>query len=275
MHRLIPAAFAVIAMTAASGVAAQDGSQTEPLRDFCADRPGKGTPTCILDVGHWQVELGLVDGAQQRDDAFKVESWAYGDTFIRYGLTPLTEIQFGLTPYLSEKVTDRTTGDSERVDGTGDLSVGFRHSLANPDGSGVSVALAGFLTAPTGSKAVRAEGFEGGIVLPVSLPLNDDWGLSLSPEVDVVRDADGDGVHAAYVIVAGVGRGFGPWALGAEVWVGHDDDPDGATTQSTLDLTAVWTPSFMADAQLDFGLNFGLDDDSPDLEFGVGVARRF
>ena len=26
---------------------------------------------------------------------------------------------------------------------------------------------------------------------------------------------------------------------------------------------------------VDFGLNFGLNDDSPDVEFGVGVARRF
>ena len=31
----------------------------------------------------------------------------------------------------------------------------------------------------------------------------------------------------------------------------------------------------MPNAQVDFGLNFGLNDDSPDVEFGVGVARRF
>jgi hypothetical protein len=31
----------------------------------------------------------------------------------------------------------------------------------------------------------------------------------------------------------------------------------------------------LADSQLDFGLNFGLNHDSPDVEFGVGLARRF
>lgn len=248
---------------------------TEALRDFCADRPGKGTPTCILDQGHVQLEVGLFDGARQRDDDFKVESWGYGDAFVRYGLTPLTEIQFGITPYVSEEVTDRATGLKQKVDGTSDISLGFRHSLANPDGSGLSVAVAGFVGLPTGSDAVRADGVEGGIVVPVSVPLNDDWGLSLSPEVDIVRDGSGEGSHAAYTMVAGVGRSFGPWALGAEVWVSHDDDPDGSSTQSTFDLTAVWSPPFMADAQLDFGLNFGLNDESPDVEFGVGVARRF
>lgn len=272
---MIRLGLAATALVALSSLAAPAMAQDSGLRDFCADRPGKGTPTCILDVGHWQAEIGLVDGARQSDDATKAESWAYGDTFIRYGLTPLTELQFGVTPYASEKVTDRVTGDSETVHGTGDISVGFRHSLANPDGSGLSIAVAAGVSAPTGSRAVRADGVEGGVVLPISLPLNDDWGLSLSPGVDFVRDSDGEGSHATYNLVAGIGREFGQWALGAEIWVSRDDDPLEPVTQSTFDLTAVWSPPFMADAQLDFGLNFGLNDDSPDVEFGVGVARRF
>ncbi|WGM30950.1 transporter [Brevundimonas sp. NIBR11] len=269
MHAL-PFLLIASALFAAPAVA-QDAS----LRPFCADRPGKGTPTCILDVGRWQAEVGLVDGARQSDQGVKAESWAYGDLFLRYGLTPRTEFQFGITSWTHEKVTDRSTGDTETADGTSDIQIGFRHSLANPDGSGVSVALAGFITAPSGSRDVRGDGIEGGVVLPMALPLNDDWGLSLSPEIDIVADSDGAGRHAAYTMVAGVGRGFGQWALGAELWVSRDDDPIEAVTQSTFDLTAVWTPPSMPDAQVDFGLNFGLNDDSPDLEFGVGVARRF
>ncbi|MFC5343494.1 hypothetical protein ACETK8_09655 [Brevundimonas staleyi] len=53
-----------------------------------------------------------------------------------------------------------------------------------------------------------------------------------------------------------------------------DDDPLEGVPRSTFDLTAVRTPPSMPGAQVDFGLNFGLNDDSPDLEFGVGVARR-
>jgi hypothetical protein len=270
--------FTLAAATAALsvlGAAAPVMAQDSGLRDFCADRPGKGTPTCILDQGHWQVELGLFDGGWQKTDDFKVESYAFGDTFIRYGLDGLNEIQFGITPYSREKVTDRATGDSETADGVGDISVGIRHSLANPDGSGLSAAIVGFVTAPTGSRDLRDDGFEGGVVLPVSVPLNADWSLSLSPEIDVAADSDSDGRHAAYTMVAGVGRSYGQWALGAEVWVSRDDDPIEASTQSTFDLTAVWSPPMLADSQLDFGLNFGLNEDSPDVEFGVGLARRF
>lgn len=275
MNRTLVAALALAIGCVATMPALAQTTPDPDLRPFCADRPGKGTPTCILDMGRWQAEVGLVDGARQSNDAFKAEGWAYGDLFFRYGLTPTTELQFGITPWTREKITDRATGDSETADGVSDIQIGFRHSLANPDGSGVSVALAGFITAPTGSRDVRGDGIEGGVVLPIALPLNDDWGLSLSPEIDIVADSDGEGRHAAYTMVAGVGRGFGQWALVAEIWVSHDDDPIEATTQSTFDPTAVWTPPSMPDAQLDFGLNFGLNDDSPDVEFGVGVARRF
>ena len=262
------------AVTAAALLAAAPASaQDDGLRDFCADRPGKGTPTCILDAGHVQLEVGLFDYAGQSDGGVRTESWGYGDTWLRIGVSELTEVQIGLTPYVTEETTDG--GFNDTIHGTSDLTLGVRHSLANPDGSGVSVALAGFVTVPTGSDAVSDNKISGGVILPIALPLNDDWGLSLSPEIDIVPDADGEGAHAAYAIVAGIGRGFGPWALGAEIWVGHDDDPMGGVTQSTFDLTAVWTPPFIADAQLDFGLNFGLNDDSPDVEFGVGVAKRF
>jgi hypothetical protein len=262
------------ALAAAALLATQPASaQDVELREFCADRPGKGTPTCILDTGRVQLEVGLFDYGRQSGDGARTESRGYADTWIRYGLAEKTEIQVGFTPYVSEET--RAGGVTDKVDGFSDLTLGFRHSLANPDGSGLSVALAGFAALPTGTDAVSEGAASYGLVLPVSVPLNEDWSLSLSPEVDWAPDADGDGSHPAYALVAGVGRGFGPWALGAEIWVAHDDDPMGGVTQSTFDLTAVWTPPFLADAQLDFGLNFGLNNDSPDIEFGVGVARRF
>jgi len=272
-HLLLVSILAASALDLASSPAS--AQHDVPLRDFCADRPGKGTPSCVLDQGRWQVELGLFDGARQSDATTKIETWDAGDLFIRYGLTSLTELQLGVTTWNRERTTDRATGARDTAEGIGDLSISLRHSLKNPDGSGLSVALSGFVTAPTGARAIRADGFEGGVLLPVSIPLNDDWSLSLTPEVDWVSNSDGDGRHAAYTMVAGVGHGFGQWNLGAEIWISHDDDPIDAVTQSTFDLTAVWTPPSLPDAQIDFGLNFGLNNDSPDVEFGVGVARRF
>ncbi|MNS51586.1 hypothetical protein D3C72_842720 [compost metagenome] len=266
----LPAAAGALALLS-SAASAQEAAP----RDFCADRPGKGTPSCVLDQGRWQVELGAFNLARQTSDDERSQSWNTGDLFVRYGATGLTEIQFGITAYTHETVQDRATGDRQSSDGVSDITLGVRHSLANPDGSGLSVAVAGFVTAPTGSRNLRADGFEGGVLLPVSTPLNADWGLSLTPAITVVSNGDGQGRHLAYSMVAGVGRGVGAWDLGVELWVSRDDDPLQPTTQSTFDLTAVWTPPGSVDSQVDLGLNFGLNDDSPDLEFGVGLARRF
>ena len=133
----------------------------------------------------------------------------------------------------------------------------------------------GYATLPTGGDEVRASGIEAGVVVPVSIDLGNEWGLGLSPYLDIVRDEDGEGSHAAYSFAIDVDRDLGDWILGAEVWVSRDDDPSGETTQASADLIAIWTPAFLPDSQVDFGLNFGLNDDSPDVEFGVGVARRF
>lgn len=272
-HRIL-AALAVVSATLAGPPAfAQDGAA--PLRDFCADRPGKGAASCVLDQGVVQVEVGLVDYGSQGDSAVRVEDWAVASTLVRYGLTPLLEVQVGLTPWQTEIVTDRLTGVEDRVEGVGDLFLSARRSLASPDGSGRTAAIQGYVTLPTGSRAVRADGIEGGAVLPVGLPLDADWSLALTPGIDIVRDSDGEGSHAAWSLAAGVDRDVGVWNLGVELWVSRDDDPLDPTTQSTFDLTAIWTPPFLAAAQIDFGLNFGLNDDSPDVEFGVGMARRF
>lgn len=267
--RIVACTIGLLFSTVAAPALAQDE------RDFCADRPGKGTPPCVLDQGRLQMELGLLDLSRQTQADTRTETWDAGDLLVRYGLDSLTELQLGLAVWNRQQVTDRTTGARDTSQGAGDLSVGLRRSLANPDGSGLSVAVSGFVTAPTGARDIRADGFEGGVLLPVSVPLNTDWSLSLTPEIDWVSDADGEGRHATYTMVAGVGRGFGRWNLGAELWVSRDEDPEAPATQSTFDLTAVWTPASLSDAQIDFGLNFGLNDDSPDVELGFGLARRF
>ncbi|MFN7390782.1 transporter [Brevundimonas sp.] len=264
-------ALALVASLVASGAWAQDGER----RPFCPDRPGKGDSTCVIDPGVVQVEVGLFDGFEQEDDATRIEGWSVGSVTVRYGIGPRTEVQAGVSIATREEATDRATGVTDKAEGISDLFLAMRHSLINPDGEPFGLALTLFGTVPTGGDEVRASGIEAGIALPMAFDTGTEWSLGVSPFVEAIRDADGEGSHAAYSLVVGTDRGFGDWTLGAEIWISLDDDPLGSTTQSTFDLIAVWSPPSMPDAQLDFGLNFGLNDDSPDVEFGVGLARRF
>jgi hypothetical protein len=264
-------ALALMASLVAGGASAQDGER----RPFCPDRPGKGDSTCVIDPGVVQIEVGLFDGFEQEDETTRIEGWSAGSVTVRYGVGPRTEVQAGLSIGTREEATDRATGVTDTAEGISDLFLAMRHSLINPDGEPFGLALTVFGTVPTGGDEVRASGIEGGIALPMAFDTGTGWSLGVSPFIEAIRDADGEGSHAAYSLVVGTDRGFGDWTLGAEIWISQDDDPLGSATQSTFDLIAVWSPPSMPDAQLDFGLNFGLNDDSPDVEFGVGLARRF
>ena len=48
-------------------------------RDFCPDRPGKGSPSCIVDVGVVQAELGVFDASFQRSGPGSTDTYAVTD----------------------------------------------------------------------------------------------------------------------------------------------------------------------------------------------------
>jgi len=264
MVRIAPIVFVALALA---------GSARAQERDFCPDRPGKGSPPCVLDKGRFQVEVSGVDARFDRDEGVSVRDAAYGGLELRLGLTSAVEGQLTWTPY--ERVRTKDHGAVSTVSGAGDLGLGLRWSLKNPGGDGLSIAAQPFVVAPTGADGIGGDAWQGGVIVPVAIPLDADWSLSLSPEVDARPDASGSGRHAAYVLSGGVGRMVGPVNLGAELWVDVDDDPSGHVTQTSFDLTAAWTPKSLKDVQLDASAYVGLNRRTPDLELVVGVARRF
>ncbi len=266
---------ALLMITGLAAVLATSAHAQDTGRDFCADRPGKGSPPCVLDAGRFQAELGVADGAWSRGGGASTDDTAFGAVELRLGLASTLEGQVSWTAYERIHDKDRASGATSTADGVGDVTLALRWSLKNPGGDGVSIAVQPFVTAPTGADGVGGDAWQGGVIVPVSLPLNADWSLALSPELDVRPDADGSGRHAGFGGAVGVGRSFGPVALGVELWVDRDDDPSGHVTSASFDLTAAWTPASVKDLQLDASAYVGLNHDTPDLELAVGVAKRF
>ena len=243
-------------------------AHAQALRDFCAERPGKATPPCILDAGHTQLEVGLADAVFERSAGAHETTTTLGATEVRYGLNRRVEVEAGWAPL----IVDQARGGGRRT-GVGDAVFGLRGALTDPDGDGAAVSLQGFVTAPTATHGLGAGGWTGGVRLPASIPLGPTTDLGLTPEVDVVRDAAGGGTHLAWAGAAGVSHAFGPTTLGAEVWGQVDDDPSGKVRQASADFTAAYAVG--DSAQLDAGVNLGLNRATPDVEIYAGVARRF
>jgi hypothetical protein len=249
-------------------------ANAEDLRDFCANRPGLGTPSCVIDKGHAAVEVGLADWTREHDSSSKTDTWNFGELVLRYGLTNTLEVDISWDGYGIARSRDRDTNDTERTSGGGDVTFALRQNILNPDGSGTSLAVMPYVSTPTGSDAFSAGDWGAGVVVPVSFDIGHGFTLAFSPQIDAAVDGDGDGRHLAYGSVAGLGFGLTDnLSATIEASLARDRDPDGATTEALAGLSFAWKPQ--ADLQFDVGVVAGLNDDSPDAELYAGVARRF
>ncbi|WP_293366680.1 hypothetical protein [Phenylobacterium sp.] len=89
----------------------------------------------------------------------------------------------------------------------------------------------------------------------------------------MVRNASGGGTRLAWSTAAGVSRAFGKITLGVEAWGEVDDDLQAPTYQASADFTAAQMVG--ENTQLDAGVHFGLNRQTPDAEAYVGVSHRF
>lgn len=247
-------------------------AHAEP-RELCADRPGKATPPCIVDKGRLQLETGLADWSRDRNGADLTHSLAIATTEARYGVTETTEIALTWAPF--NTLTTRSGPTRTHVSGIGDVTLALRHSLANPDGKGVSLALQPFVTLPTGPEDIGAGLVTAGILLPFAAELPADFTLNTTAELDWAANSDAHGHHFAVSGVIALTHPLGPLQLGAELYAARDPDPLDPATMASADLTLAWTPENHPDTQLDLGLNAGLTAATPDIELSLGLVRRF
>lgn len=250
-------------------LAARAEAETDPI---CASRPGSSTPTCIVPAGHWQVETGLADWTRDSTGGATATELAIGETAIRYGLATRSELIIDITPFV--RAASRSGGVRDSISGFGDVTVGFKQLLTEPDAA-VQLALLPVVKIPTAGHDLGNGKWEGGLLLPVAIALGKSpLSIGLTPEVDWVADGDGSGHHAAMTQVASLG-----WAasdrlsLSAELWAQWDWDPSGTASQASANGSIAYLVG--NNVQLDGGANFGLNAATPDVELYAGVSVRF
>lgn len=259
----------LILLAALAAPLATPAARADDLRPFCADRPGKATPPCILDAGRVQLETSLADGVLQRARDAHEDILTLGASEARLGLTRRLEAEAAWAPWIIE----RPKGAPE-VRGAGDATFGLRWSLTDPDAQdAIAVSAQGYVNAPTATHHLGEGGWSGGFRMPIASPLPDGFILGLAPQVDVVRDPTRRGTHAAESAGLSIGRGFGDNTFGVELWGQNDGAPHHVTRQASFDLTAARLMG--KDSQIDAGANFGLNRATPTTEIYIGIARRF
>lgn len=246
------------------------------LRSFCADRPTKSTGTCTVDAGHWQIESDLYNYTQQTTAGITTTTQLFTNPTLKLGLTNTWDIELNIAPYEQVSTYDKATGKTVSADGVGDLYVRTKVNLLGDDGGDVAIAIEPFVKVPTAATGVGNGAVEGGVLAPLLFNLPDNWQLSLDPELDVLGDAVGPGHHLNAISLVSLGYPVTKQITAfAEVWGDLNFDPLGTTFQDSFDIAAAWIPAKSPNFQLDGGLNFGLNRETPGVQAYVGVSHRF
>ena len=262
----------LLAMTGAVPASAQTDAPGQE-REYCPARPGLGTPACTIAPGRVSIETAVVDWTRDDSADMRDDTTLIGDTQVRVGLSNAIEAQVGWTPFGHDRSRDKLTGQVDKVDGTGGLTLGMKANLKNPDGSGFSMAVQPFVTLPIGRKPIDDGTWSAGAVVPVSFDLGPTLNLELSPEIDAAANESGHGRHLAYGSVFGLGIAVTKAVnLTVEFDATRDNDPASHATELFGTASASWMPS--DNLQLDLGTNLGLNHNSPDVELYMGISRR-
>lgn len=262
-------------ITAISAILLAGVSSTAAAADeqpICAARPGKATPTCTVPAGHWQIETGLIDWTLQKGGGERDTSLNVGETTIKYGLTDRSDIEVDVTPW--QRATSSGAGFRDTARGFGDIYASYKRELTSSEAPLQLAALA-YVKIPTAKHSLGNGKWEGGLLMPVGYAIpKSPLSIGLTPEVDWVADGDGRGHHAAMAQVASLGWQVTPkFSLSGEIWGQWDWDPAGTIRQASADGAVAYL--VRSDLQIDAGANFGLNNETPDIDVYAGVSVRF
>ena len=201
---------------------------------ICPDRPSKGTGTCTVPAGRWQIETGLVDWTHDTSAGATGDFVALGASLIKYGVSDRADVELGIVPFQTMRV--RGGGASDRVSGFGDLIVRSKLRLIG-DNAAIQVAVDPSVKLPTANRHLGNGELEGGVTVPVSMALgHGPFSLAFAPELDWRADADGHGHHAAMIQLIALGvAASSRVSLTAELWRQWDWDPAGTGKQASAD----------------------------------------
>lgn len=240
------------------------------MRELSADRPDATESPYTVDAGHFQVEMSLVEWRRDRTDGVEVTAHTLGATNVKIGLLNNVDLQFVFDAYTEEKT--ESDGASETLSGFSDVELRLKVNLWGNDSGRTAFALLPFVKIPTDTELSNGA-LEGGLILPLSIELNDRFNVGVQAEIDFVRDEATGDYEQEYSHTAVLGIGLTD-AVGAYVeYLGVAGSTPGFDYQASF--SGGFTYAVSSDVQFDLGAVVGLTDSADDINVFSGVTIRF
>lgn len=226
------------------------------------DRPDFTNGPDVMAKGRLQIETS---GAWQRDrvegTTTKLRSTP---TLLRLGLGNDVELRLETDGWLRQNNPDAS--------GRGDLSVGAKWKMQDGDASKPSLGWLAGVTTPSGSGPFKGHGLRPSLNFLAQWELPDDWSLGTMAGTFVDRN-DADQRYTAGVLSASLGFPVGKLHGFAELAAQQIASSRNGGNVVTAGTGLAWQVT--DDAQLDTAVFRGLNRNTPDWAWTVGLSLRF
>lgn len=247
-------------------------AQTAPADGpICTDRPTNGNSACTVPTGMVQIEADLFNWTANQANGGRVDSIAFTNPVLKYGLTDNSDLQVNWSPYVRVRSRD-AAGLVAIDDGVGDVTLRYKRRLTDPADT-LQIAVLPFVKVPTAPGSIGNVKVEGGIAIPINYSVPGGWTFTLGPQFNVIADTDGSGYRTGLTGLVNVAKSLGAVTLAGELWTQQDFTSAGTIDQYSADAAVVWLAR--SNLQFDIGANFGLNRNTPDVVSYIGVSTRF
>jgi hypothetical protein len=237
--------------------------------DMETDRPDVTETPHTVDAGHLQYEADLVNYQTETSGNTKQQHWLINQANIKLGLLKNTDLQFVIQSYGKDISTNKVTGLKETASGFGDISVRVKQNINGNYHGNFSIAIMPYIKLPTNTYTDN-QIIEGGLIVPLSLNLPDDWELGTQAEVSFIKDDEIIARHTELLQTLTISHPlFKNMDFIAETYYTYDFKHH--ETQNFLDGAVAYqiSKAFSVDA----GFNYGLQKEAAKTYF-LGIAIR-
>ena len=247
------------------------------MREFQSDRPDQTEGPFTVDAGHWQFEMDLgsfvIDRRSEDPARRQFQSLVLLDPTVKVGLLNNLDAELIATPVVWQR-DERTNAPTREDWGPGDTLLRMKLNLWGNDEGNTAFGLLPYVKLPTNLHGFGNHYVEGGLILPFTLKLPQNFELDAMTEFDVFHNVAGKGYHLEWVNSVALHRDLIKDKLnGYEEFFSSVSRQPHTGPLETADVGLLYLVA--PNVQLDCGINFGLTRRAIDYNPFIGLSFRF
>jgi Putative MetA-pathway of phenol degradation len=235
------------------------------------DRPDFVESSDVVGRGRFQIETGI---AIERNNAGGFRDRTFTTpTLLRIGTGEAWELRVETDGRTVVRTDDISAGTRSTLGGYSDFSLGVKWHVADAEGSRPSMGLLGHVDVDSGSTGFRGNGLRPSLRMAAEWDLPNDLSLGVMPGVMLDKTSTGKRFTSG-IFGAVLGKSWNErFRTFVEISAPQIARTRNGGTLATFDVGAAYLLSDMW--QLDGALYKGLNRNTADLAFGIGLSAKF